>query len=171
MRRQSSKFLKFIGPRSSFSKKDALTPLAPSASLPPPLPLRRRQLPLPTDICHAKGQPPERSVATPTGCRAGRGRQPLVGILQPALLASAAVQAVLPVGSSFVHRRCHCGLLPLRVTVAPCGRRWPPLRASPNYSRSPPCRGLGHDRPYMGAGRGYPPLPSLASLRKYSKNT
>ncbi|RWV89718.1 hypothetical protein GW17_00048123, partial [Ensete ventricosum] len=45
---------------SSFSQKDALTPLAPSVPLPPPLlPLRRRQLPLPV------GSHPAKAVATP----------------------------------------------------------------------------------------------------------
>ncbi|RRT35906.1 hypothetical protein B296_00013775 [Ensete ventricosum] len=61
--------------RSSFSPKDALTPLSPSAPSPPLL-LRRWRLPLP---CQKSGTPVAGAVA-PAGDRAGRGR-PTVGPL------------------------------------------------------------------------------------------
>ncbi|RWV79764.1 hypothetical protein GW17_00059052 [Ensete ventricosum] len=48
--------LKFKGTRSSFSEKDALTPLTPSASS--LVPLRKRRLPLPDGSHPAKGRPP-----------------------------------------------------------------------------------------------------------------
>ncbi|RWW47529.1 hypothetical protein BHE74_00046469, partial [Ensete ventricosum] len=48
---------------SSFSQKDALTPLTPSAS--PLVPLRKRWLPLPDGSHPAKGQPPLRPAPPP----------------------------------------------------------------------------------------------------------
>ncbi|RRT53384.1 hypothetical protein B296_00015622 [Ensete ventricosum] len=58
MRGQFSKFPKFIGVGSSYSKKDALTPLAPFASPPSSLPQRKRRLPWPIGSHPAKWRPP-----------------------------------------------------------------------------------------------------------------
>ncbi|RWW46978.1 hypothetical protein BHE74_00047062 [Ensete ventricosum] len=62
---------------SSFSPKDALTTHSPSA---PPLPLLRRQLPLPAGSRPAKGRPPIRLVPSPHWQRAASPcRRPIVG--------------------------------------------------------------------------------------------
>ncbi|RZS15821.1 hypothetical protein BHM03_00047713, partial [Ensete ventricosum] len=122
--------------------KGCPSPLAPSAS--PlslsPLPLRRRQLPLPIGSRPAKGRPPLRLALAPspllaTGLAVG-GNPLRASYSRPPLQAS------------------RCKRLCPRPTTAPCERHWPPLRAG---------------RPCMGAVvAGRPSL--LPSLRKCNKN-
>ncbi|RZS08183.1 hypothetical protein BHM03_00039126 [Ensete ventricosum] len=63
----------------------------------------------------------------------------------------------MPASDASARKRRPCGLLPLRVTVTPCRRLWPPLRASPDYSRPPPCRVLAATWSWVaGPARGWP---------------
>ncbi|RWV78046.1 hypothetical protein GW17_00061049 [Ensete ventricosum] len=146
-----------MGAGSSFSLKDALTPLSPSTS--PSLPLRRQWLPLPTSSCPAKGRPPLRLAPPPllaAGLAAG------MGDCRPCRLAA----------TGRAHGRCFCSQAPPLWAAAPCGHRWPLFRATLAASNRPLAGDLCHDlavggRPYMGAGR---PSSSRPSLRKHNKN-
>ncbi|RZS22876.1 hypothetical protein BHM03_00055720 [Ensete ventricosum] len=139
MRGQSSEFSEFIGARSSFSKKDALTPLAPSTSSPSSLPVRRWRLHLPTGSRSAKWQPPLRPTPPPllaVGLAAGDSplRVSRCKRLCPRV-------ALLPAGTTPVGC-CPCKRLhPLRAPLASLvGWPWPQLI-------TPPCRG-----PWPGCG-------------------
>ncbi|RWW64343.1 hypothetical protein BHE74_00028424, partial [Ensete ventricosum] len=116
---------------SSFSPKDALTPLSPStpSSL---LLLRRWRLPLPTGSRPAKSQAPlwlAQSPLVATGLAAGGSPLRAPYSWPPLRALRYKRSALLPAGA------------------APCRRRWPPFRAGPSRGQ-----------PYMGAGRGWPPL-------------
>ncbi|RWW45882.1 hypothetical protein BHE74_00048236 [Ensete ventricosum] len=112
----------------------------------------------------ARRQPPCQGAATPTaGAAAPAVGPPLRPSRCKRLCTQAAVaptgwlQSVVPVGGASAHKRCPCGLLPLRAAAAPCGRRWPPFWTGPGRSQGP----------LWVAGR---PSYSLHSLRKRSKN-
>ncbi|RZS23644.1 hypothetical protein BHM03_00056608, partial [Ensete ventricosum] len=138
----------------SYSQKDALTHVAPSA-LPLLLSLHRRRLSLPVGSHPAKGRPPLLVAGLAAGgspLRAPCSRPPL--------------------------RAPRCKRVCPRVIVAltgycACERRRPPLRAGSGSNRSPRCRGpwpwvAGPTWGLAVVGR---PSSSLPSLRKRSKNT
>ncbi|RRT31764.1 hypothetical protein B296_00056490 [Ensete ventricosum] len=60
------------------------------------------------------------------------------------------------------HRRScpRATLLPLQAAATPCGCRWPPFQAGHGRDLD-----VG-DRPYMGIGRGWPPLLITAFIAK-----
>ncbi|RRT62275.1 hypothetical protein B296_00006176 [Ensete ventricosum] len=122
----------------------ALTPLAPTT--PPSPPLRSWRLPLPTATA------PTANVADPTGgthcelttsgcpLRAGRWRSLVVGALQPAALAGAALQVVVPAGDYCPYERprrvgtptgdSSCGMALAasnRLLARGLSHNWPPL--------------------------------------------
>ncbi|RWW59928.1 hypothetical protein BHE74_00033106 [Ensete ventricosum] len=129
-------FLKFKGAGSSFSQKDALTPLAPSASPSPPL----LPLPLPRGV-------------HPCGC-------PCQGAFTPAAYGSPAAG---PLCGRHTESGCARGqLLPLR-DVAPASGVGLPDGLVLAAAGSPLVGGLSRGlamggRPCMGAGRDWPPL-------------
>ncbi|RWW24722.1 hypothetical protein GW17_00010967 [Ensete ventricosum] len=149
MRGQSSKFLKFKAVGSSFSQKDALTPLTPSApSSPSLLPLRKRRLPLPTGSHPTEGWPPLRPAPSPLlAVGLAAGDSPLKApYSQPALRArlcpqAPPLQAATPATMPASLAGCY-----------PCERRWPPLRAGPDHGL------VVGGRPCKGAARGWPPI-------------
>ncbi|RWV79606.1 hypothetical protein GW17_00059230 [Ensete ventricosum] len=104
--------------------------------MPLPLPLHKRRLPLPTENRPAKERPPPQLAAgLATGgspLRASCSRSPL--------------------RAPRCKRLCPWAAL-LLVGVAPCGRRWPPLQASPGHNWTPPCMGS-----WPQPGRGWPTL-------------
>ncbi|RRT40416.1 hypothetical protein B296_00014816 [Ensete ventricosum] len=147
-REQSLEFFEFIGAGSSFYPKDAPTPLSPSTPPPSLLPLHRRLLPLPAGSRPTKGRPPLSLATAPcgrpttdtlyghhaaSGCARGQSSLLRFGRNLPCSLA-----ATTPAGITSTHR------------LAPCKRRWPPFRAGPSRSQSPPCRA-----PWLRPGRGW----------------
>ncbi|RWW04661.1 hypothetical protein GW17_00032101 [Ensete ventricosum] len=102
MRGQSSEFLEFIGAGSSFSPKDALTPLSPNAPSP-------SSLPLPAGNHPAKA---------PTGGRAGRGRR----------AASGCAHGCLPPLRAGRSRPCSRAGAALAGAAGLAVGSWPPLR-------------------------------------------
>ncbi|RZR73187.1 hypothetical protein BHM03_00021236, partial [Ensete ventricosum] len=102
----------------------------------------------------------------PCGRRRGPcWRQPLAGALQPSPFAGVALAAV-----GRAHRRCPCGLLPLRIATPASGVGLPCGLGMAAIGR-PPVGGLGHGlvvggRPCMGAGRGWSRLLQAAFTAK-----
>ncbi|RWW08688.1 hypothetical protein GW17_00027857 [Ensete ventricosum] len=134
---------------SSFSPKDALSPLSPLAPPSLPLPLYRRRLPLPTGNrpCWRHGWP--RAIAPYRG--------PTVGPLCGRRAASGCrLNGLATVDRAHIRRSCE-QMSPLASAVGlPFGM------ALVTVSR-PLAGGLGRGlavggRPYMGASRGWPPL-------------
>ncbi|RZS05890.1 hypothetical protein BHM03_00036441, partial [Ensete ventricosum] len=128
---------------SSFSPKDAQTPLSPSTPSSSP----------PAQAALAPWQPPCQGATTPAAgaaALAGRRWQTLTGALHPAPLRAPAASGCRPP----LCRRI-AGSRPLRP-----GRGWlPPLRATAPTGSRPLPAGLGRGlavggRPCMGAGRG-----------------
>ncbi|RZS21652.1 hypothetical protein BHM03_00054318 [Ensete ventricosum] len=156
MRGQSSEFPEFIGAGSSFSKKDALTPLAPSTPSSPPLPLRRQRLPLPTDNRPAKGRPHLWSAPLPllaTGL--ATGDSPLgAPCSQPPLWAlGVPASSCRPwlAAANRARRRRPCGLLPLRAASASLADwLWPqPVAPLLGALPRPGCGGREENRRFL----------------------